>query len=297
MTEEGSELDEIMSEANLPTTDPAPQITEETTTPATPAQPRDESGRFAANQAQQPEPEPAMTEQASQPEGKPGTVPQAALHAARESQRQERERADRLERELAELRGTVNAVLQQRQTPPAPPSAPEAPPAPWDEGYSDWVKEQAIRPMRQEMQRQRMETSRMLADTQFGVDVVKAADDALGELARINPEAAKEVGTRVAASPFPYIELVQWHKRETAIKTVGGDPEAWFKQRLDAVLADPAQQAAILEKIRGSAASKPNGQAPVTEVPPSLSRLPGGGTAAPGGLSDEALFSQAFAAR
>lgn len=272
-------LSEIMSN-----TAPTP----ETTTTSTEQQPeapaptegavRDEHGRFAPKA---PPAEPEATEQppvATTEPAQAGTVPQQALHEARQKLKEEQDARSALERRLAAL----EQAGRQPVIPPKP-AEPVPLPMPWDDGYTDSI----TKPLTKQMEIQKLSVSRLIAESKFGDEVVKAADDALGEFAKINRQAAEQVANRMRDSRHPYAELVAWHKEEQNRQRIGGDPDAFVKSELDKMLSDPAKRAELLAQLTGVPASPdPAGsvQAPapvtnVTRLPPSLSKLPGGNAA------------------
>ena len=71
--------------------------------------------------------------------------------------------------------------------------------------------------------------------------------------------------------------LMQWHRENKTRAEVGNDPNAYFDKRFEAYLSDPANQAKVLERIRGGVQpSNPAGNrqglpSPVS-LPPSLTR-------------------------
>ena len=99
--------------------------------------------------------------------------------------------------------------------------------------------------------------------------------------------AARYDFVRIMQSPHPFGELVKWHKQHQARQTVGDDPKAWFESELEQRLKDPAEQARMLERIRGAVSAPPHQgaqrSAPLVQLPPSLSRV---AAAAPVGADD-----------
>jgi hypothetical protein len=68
--------------------------------------------------------------------------------------------------------------------------------------------------------------------------------------------------------------LIQWHRENKTRAEVGNDPNAYFDKRFEAYLSDPANQAKVLERIRGGAQPQPGAprQASAVNLPPSLTR-------------------------
>lgn len=278
-----SELDEILSDAPL---------SEEASATETPPE-RDEHGRFAAKAMTEPEKPEAETQPEAEAQPEPeaeqtGTVPQKALHEARQRERAERERADNLERHLQQLTGQVQALMQQRQ-----PQTPQQQKAPdfW-ENPNEFVRNQ-MTPVQQQLASQREAFSRMMAEEKYGPETVQQAYQALGMAMQSSPSAQADY-ERIMQSQHPYGDLVAWHKRQQTLQRVGEDPDAWLEAELEKRLSDPGQQAKILERLRGAASGNVNPSQPATQLPPSLNRIPGGNAAGSADLSDAALFSQAL---
>lgn len=279
-------LDEIMSEGTLPEVTIEPVTTPEPTTEG-PA--RDDAGRFA--------PKAGDTDHDAQAaiEGQQGKVPQQALHAAREQGRTERERADRLERELAEMRGQVSLLATQRQEPAKPTEQPK-PKAFW-ESPDDFLAER-LAPVQQGIAQQKFEISRLLADEKFGEDVVKAADDALGELMKAKDPAVLVIQQRVMNSRHPYAELVKWHESHKAMSAIGNDPTAWQSQERERMRAELLAEFGIEAPAATPPAVQPSTTKPLTKLPQSLSKLSGAGNGnGDADVSDEGLFNTAMGGR
>lgn len=295
MTDTGTELSEILSET------PAAAVVTgaETTTTETPPATADQTGRlhgadgkFApkAGDTIQTEQQPASTTQTppATTEEQPGMVPQQALHAARQENADLKRRLEMVERSV---------LAQPRQQPPA--QQQEQPQAKdfWED--PDGFVAQRLSPLEKTMQRQRESVSRMLAVSAHGADTVNAAFEAIKTGLMTNPGATSPDYQRIMASEHPFDELVQWHKRNQNMARVGSDPDKWLEAELEKRLADPAKQAEILARIQASAAAPTNRStgAPVTALPPSLNRIPGGANEASAGLPDDSTrFAQALAA-
>lgn len=215
-------------------------------------------------------------------------VPQQALHEARQREKAERERADRFEQ-----------ALLARSQPPAPAApTPEPPKVPdfWE--APDQFVNHALTPLQQSMHAQKLDFSRMMAESKFGEDVVKAADTALGDLAKTDRATAEQVAAKMHASRHPYAELVTWHQQEKAKQRVGSDPDAFVQSEIDRIAADPAKRAELLARLTGVPAAVPgadNRPSNITRLPPSLARLPGGNAEPVAG--DESLESILHAGR
>lgn len=283
----GTELDEILA------SDDVQEITQEQQ-PETEStgQTRDEQGRFASK-AEQPETtqeQPEVTD--DEPEPEQGKVPQQALHAARQKAKEATTEAEQLRQQLAQMQAQIQ-LLNQRQAPQ--PQKTEEAPKPVDFWESpDSFLESKLSPFQQQIQQQREQFSKMLAMQAHGSETVDNAYNAFVEAARANPQAYAAEYQSIMASEHPYDALVSWHKRQETLRMVGNDPNAWLEAEMDKRLEDPAYQAKVLERIKGTAAANSRSN-PVTSLPPSLSRLPAGGnTAADEDLSDAGIFSHAM---
>lgn len=198
--------------------------------PETIGKPRDETGRF---------------------------VPQQALHASRQKEREaseqaktvaaerdaERQARERLERELYELRGQFTAFQQQ----PRAPEAPLQPPPDWWTDPDAALKarlqpiEERLRDAGQGPQQVRESMSRMIALDKHGPEAVNAAYRAADEAMRSNPAMNAMLRARLSASEHPFGELVKWHKEQTALSRVGDDPDAFIEAEVARRLAGREQ--------------------------------------------------------
>lgn len=279
----GTELDDILADT--------PQVEEQIETPTTEGPERDEHGRFAAKAEDAPAAEQVEVE--TQPEAEPGRVPQQALHASREKEREARQEAETLRSQIAEMRGQIQLLSQRGQTPA--PKLDEAEKAPdfWDDPNA--FVNNALTPVQTQLQQQNERFSKMMAIQVHGKETVDGAFKSFVEAAQANPGAYAAEYQAMMKSDHPYDALVAWHKRQETLKTVGNDPNAWLEAELEKRLADPEYQGKVLERIRGTAAGNTNRSNPVTNLPPSLNRLPAGGnTPADDDTSDATLFSHAL---
>lgn len=291
----GTELDEILAEPATPETETQGQTTQEivTDTQQETGQTRDENGRFA--KAEKPEETQEQVQENAEEEhdAGDGKVPQQALHASRQKEKEARQEAETLKQQIAELRGQIQLLSQRPQQPQTPKEETSAPDF-WDDPTA--FVQGALNPVQQQLQQQREQFSKMLAMQAHGQEAVDGAYKAFVEAAQANPGAYAGEYQSIMRSEHPYDALVQWHKRQQTLSRVGNDPEKWLEAELEKRLADPAQQAKIIERLKAAAATNTNRSNPVTNLPPSLNRLPAGGnTAQDTDVSDEALFS--FATR
>ncbi|WP_027039112.1 hypothetical protein [Mesorhizobium ciceri] len=279
----GTELDDILA-------DTAPQV-EQVETPSAETK-RDEHGRFAPKV----EAETAPVEQApveQQAETEAGKVPQQALHASREKEREARQEAETLRNQIAEMRGQIQLLSQRGQAPAPKAAEPVKAPDFW-EGPDEYIAN-ALTPVQQQLQQQREVFSKMMATQAHGKETVDGAFKAFVEAAQANPGQYAAEYQSMMKSEHPYDALVSWHKQQQTLTTVGNDPNAWLEAEMEKRLADPAYQAKVMERIRATAAGNTNRSNPVTNLPPSLNRLAAGGNA-PGEVdaSDAGLFANAL---
>jgi hypothetical protein len=276
----------------------APEIQQEPQTTTQPS--RDDGGRFASPQAKQPAavtqptPEtPAATAEQPQPNGN-GNVPVGAVQAEREKRQEAQHRAADLERQLAELRGQVTLLSQQRQPTPQPQEQ-KAPITLWDD--PDAFLGSQLTPITQQMQEMREELWESRAASVHTPEAVQAAKAAAEKLFG-TPEGKVLHQQITAAGGNPFDNLVKWHKQQEALAKVGSDPDAWLNAELEKRMNDPEFLAQATERARANATSNANRSQPLTNIPPSLSRLPAGGNLQPEtDASDGALFTSLTSGR
>lgn len=273
-----NELDEIMSgDSNV-----VPEIQQEQPVQEGPV--RDDHGRFAPKQEAAAVEQPVIEHQAETHQN--GGVPVRAIQEEREKRQAAQADAEALRREIAELRGMVTA---QRQ--PAPqPQQEQQPASLWDD--PDAYLRNQISPLEQRLAAQAANFSMRMAVKEHGKEVFDAAEQALSQVAS-TPE-GNQIISKLRASDDPAEDLIQWHKQQQSIARVGNDPDAWLNAEIEKRLSDPAFLAQAVERARTGAASNTNRAQPLTNLPPSLSRLPSGGNQSiDNDVSDGALFSHA----
>jgi hypothetical protein len=206
-------------------------------------------------------------------------IPSWRLREEAEARRAAETRAGQLEERLQQ----IVAHLRQQEKPPDFFENPNK--------ATEDIITRAMQPYAEETKRTLMYMGKMIANTAHGADKVDAAEQSFLK-ARAEGTLDPADYERVVQSPNRYDAVVQWHKRNTVLASVGDDPTAWFDKQLEAKLADPAFQASLLEKVRTSAATRPG----ITSLPPSLSKV----TAAAsnndtkvGDMSDQSLWAHA----
>ena len=250
-----------------------------------------------AEAAVEPEPAPAEAEPAitgeppvepkpeAPKEAPPGVPPEATIPSWRLREEADARRAaeDRV-RLLEERLTQISAHLQQTQKQPDFFENP-------DQATQTLIM-RTLQPYAEETRKTLMAMGRMVAGAVHGAEKVDEAERAFLE--------AREKGSldpadyeRVVNAPNRYDAAVQWHRRQAVLTSVGDDPQAWFDQKLEAMMNDPAFQAKLIEKTRASAAGKPQ----AIKVPPSLSKSTSVANAAGepvGDMSDASLFAYAM---
>jgi hypothetical protein len=185
-----------------------------------PEQTRDEAGKFAKKIEPDPHAEQPEGDAEEQPEQRAKTVPQEALHAARQKEKAERERAEALERQLAEMRGQINLLAQQRQT-PVQTKEPESPPDFWSSDPTDFISQNvtsAVTPLQQEVVAMRGALSRLNAVTSYGKDAVEDAEKALNEAVSSGVMPGDKVQEFLRNSQDPVGEIVRWHENTPQVQ-------------------------------------------------------------------------------
>lgn len=226
-----ADLDDIMSGRG--------DTSEQTETPAveqsTEGQSRDEQGRFAAKQEEQPEPQTQAVESQQSTEQRPpdGFIPIQALDArlAKERERHDaalRERDLSWQRQLEALRAPQKPV-----EPVKPPDFYENPDA-----AVDYRLKQALDPLQNTQQSIVENFSRMMASDKFGEEAVNAAYAELESKVNANPQSMRFEYQRIMSSPHPYGELVKWHKAQSALSTYGDDPNAYREKLRAEIMAE-----------------------------------------------------------
>ncbi len=96
----------------------------------------------------------------------------------------------------------------------------------------------------------------------------------------------------------PYREMVKLYDERQTLSQIGGDLGAYKTKLLDDALNDPAFLQRVADKLRGDQGQPTNGQRPVVQLPPSLSRAPAANVprdSTAGDMSDAALYAHATA--
>lgn len=246
-----------------------------------PGQPRDEAGRFAEKVEA-----PALT--ATDPPAPPPVDDNAAMVPSwrvREINEEKRTLADKLAALEAER---LNWQRQPAPQPQPAPKAEEPDPLLDPKGFRDFVREET----RQEILNDRREASLANAHRTYK-----------GEFEEAYAAAQKQVDPvlkmKMQNSRDPGETLIEWHRENKTRAEVGNDPNVFFEKRLEAWLADPANQAKVIERARSGAQPQPgNGKQPApVNLPPSLTRAASAATidADDDDVSDDGLWKHANA--
>lgn len=261
--------------------DEAPEQVETPDPEAPQERPRDEHGRFAPKAHEEAaQPAPVL----EKPEPKTEGIPSWRLKEEAEARRAADERANRLEREMAELRQQVTQQSSKKAEPEQP--APE----PWDPGYTEYVQNQAAAAVQSRYEAAIQAMAKETAYARHTEEVVTAAEKAFVE-ANNSRTLDQADFHRVMNAPNRYSAVVEWHKRQQVFSTVGNDPNAWLEKQLEERLKDPAYQAQLIERIRGTAQP---GTRPVTQLPPSLNKATRAAASAEDDDSDAGLLKSAL---
>ncbi len=176
-------------------------------------------------------------------------VPHEALHAEKQKVKRYTEQVASFETKLAEQNAAWERRLEQiigAVKPKEPePKAPDF----WEN--PDEYLSGKLAPVQQQIETQRDQFSRMLAETAHGAETVNAAYTAFDAYPPSPAKAAQYEAIRRSANP--YAALVEWHKRERAQAEIGDDPAA-YREKL---------KAELLAEWQGGNAPAPASAAPV----------------------------------
>ena len=240
-------------------------------------QPRDEHGRFASTQ----EEPPAVVEPPAPVDDNAAMVPSWRVREINEEKRA-----------LAEKLAAIEAERLKWQQPPAPQPAPkvEKPDPLLDpEGYEKYLEAK----FEEKLLTNHRNASLAQAHKTYKTEFEEA-------YAAANKQVDPVLKARMQASNDPGETLIQWHREMKVKAEVGDDPNAFFERRFEAYLADPANQAKVLERIRGGAQQQPGTprQAAPVNLPPSLTRATNASSATSADdddVSDDGLWRHANA--
>jgi hypothetical protein len=274
--------EQLFNEANADEETAEEAVAEPGESEEQPAQTRDEAGRFAGKQENQPE-APAETDPTARA---PADDNAAQVPSWRVREINEEKRA--LAAELEHLRAE-RAQWQRRQQMEAQPVQQPAKPDPLldPDGYAKFIRDEIRADLLNERREESLQRAREANQRDF--------DEAYIAAQRAIDPALK---ARMQNSRDPGRTLLEWHREQRTRAEVGNDPNAYFDRRLEAYLADPTNQAKVVERIRGGIQPAGNGKPGPTSLPPSLTRATNAGAAHiadDDDVSDEGLWRHANA--
>jgi len=233
----------------------APEPVAEQTEPTEQTQARDEQGRFAA------EP-PAVASPALQEEQRE-RIPLAEYLSEREK-RQTFENELKAERErIAQERQEFQRRLQTLEKPVVQEQAAKPDPLLDPEGYEKYLENKFEEKLLTNHRESSLSQAHRTYKTEFE-EAYAAAQQQIDPALRARMQQSRDPGET----------LIAWHRENKTRAEVGNDPNAYFDKRFEAYLSDPANQAKVLERIRGGAQPQPGAprQASAVNLPPSLTR-------------------------
>lgn len=252
--------EELFNEANADEAAADEAVVEPADEPVEQEQLRDEAGRFAAQAAEAP-----AELVATDPPATPPVDDNAAMVPSwrvREINDEKRALADKLAALEAE-----RPKWQQPAPQPAPEVKVEKPDPLLDpDGYEKYLETKIEEKWLNNQREQSLATAHKTYKGEFE-EAYAAAQKNLDPVLKMKMQSSRDPGET----------LIEWHREQKTRAEVGNDPNAFFDRRLEAFLADPANQAKVLERIRGGAQQQlqpGNGTkpAPATFLPPSLTR-------------------------
>ena len=200
----------------------------------------------------------------------PPAPPQEDKHVPFAALLDERDKRKSLEAELAEMRKWREE--QERKAKEA--KAPD----PYDDPQG-WARHQQVE-VQQALFNERLNTSELVARSQYGDDLVSEAQKAFVEAAQRDPT----LGAKLMQEANPYGFVVNWHKRNRFLSEIGDDPEKWREAERERIRAELMAQQPTPARPAPSAPAAP---------PRSLASAPNAGTGAsrpargPGSAFDE----------
>ena len=259
---EGITDEQLYSDANSDEA-PAEAVVEAPEAPAEQdGQPRDEAGRFAEKPADEPAPAVEAVTEAAKPavDDNAAMVPSWRVREINEEKRQFADRLAALETERNQWLADRQR-LQSLEKPPEPAAKPD--PLLDPEGYEKYLETK----FEEKILNNHRENSLSQAHRTYKTEFEEA-------YAAAQKQVDPALKARMHQSRDPGETLIQWHRENKTRAEVGNDPNAYFDKRFEAYLSDPANQAKVLERIRGGAQPQPGAprQASAVNLPPSLTR-------------------------
>lgn len=293
---------------------------------------RDEFGRFKAKgsdtqdqpvEAEPPKQEtpveaaaqdPAPAQQPPAREDDDGKIPSWRMREIREARDAERARAEKAEADARQavfaaqqMQNALTAMQQQLQALQNPkPQQPAQAPNMFEDpdGYNGHWEQRLVtqeQTFKKQLRQMRLENNLSIT-AMVHKDTFPAAYEAFTQAVDAGD---RVLAQRVFSSSDPGGSMVAWHREQSALKEIGGDPQSYVQRKLDEALKDPAFLAKALEAARAQASGQPVAPATpaqpaarpntVTQLPPSLRSVPGSSASADSSgldrLSEEELFN------
>lgn len=261
---EGVTDQELFNDANSdePLADEA--VTEAADEPvAQEEQPRDEAGRFAQKAADEPAPPVATDPPAPVPVPVDDSAAMVPSWRVREINEEKRALAEKVAAFEAERLQWQRQPAPQQQ--PAPEVRAEKPDPLLDpDGYEKYLENKFEEKLLNNQREASLANAHRTYKAEFE-EAYAAAQKQVDPVLRMQMQNSRDPGET----------LIAWHREQKTRAEVGTDPNAYFEKKLDAWLADPANQAKVIERARGTAQQPQPGtvrQAAPVNLPPSLTR-------------------------
>lgn len=163
-------------------------------------------------------------------------VPHEALHAEKQKVKRYTEQVASFEKSLADREAAWERRFEQligtmKPQQAEPPKAPDF----WEDPSA--AINSALTPVQQQMQQQREQFSRVMAEEKYGAETVQQAFQTLKSELQTNP-AAQAQYQAIMQSAHPYGALVDWHKKRAVAAEIGDDPAAYREKLKAEILAE-----------------------------------------------------------
>lgn len=246
-----------------------------------PEQNRDEQGRFAKAEAE--EPSPASETDLAEPQEERESV---GVKHLREALARSEKRFDDLQQQMLSRQPVVQP--KQEVQPPAKVEKPD--PLLDPEGYERYLEEKFEAKRLNDRRDMDLELTRQ-ANTE-------AFDNAHNEAMRLKAAgdpAFAELAQKMQSTTTPGKVLLNWHKERQVRAEIGDDLAAYKQRQRDELLKDPEFRKMAMEAWRADAQPQVNGR-PRVELPPSMSSASRSNalltSTSNGDVSDEQLFQE-----
>ena len=204
-------------------------------------------------------------------------VPLTELKSEREKRQEAQRLREEAERTAAYYRGQLEAYQRNLASQQQPQQQQEfQPPDPFDDpnAYRQYVVGEAQRAALNE----RLNASQMMAEDRYGADAVNAA---------LQAAQAAGVARQFIGTAHPYREMVEWHKRATAIQKIG-DPEQYEKSLREKMREE------LLAELKGTKPASNGAAAQQQRFPGTLADATGSGPQGAMAQTDEGMMGEIF---